>query len=539
MAKSKSFGGLIFLVLIAAAGAAGVWYYFKGRTEKEPEYLSAKVTRGDITQAVTATGDLQPVVTVDIGAQVSGQIQEVLVDFNSIVKAGDILARIDEATPIQRLNQAKADHASAKANNMLIQTNVKRQRELFEKKLVSQSELDNLEAQLAQSDATMLTREAAVKNAELDLSRTVIRAPIDGMVLNRATDKGRTVNASMNAPTLFTLVNDLAKMQINAAVAEADIGLISEGQPVRFTVDAFPSRMFTGTVRQVRNAASANQSVVSYATIIDVANDDLRLKPGMTANVSIIVSERPGVLRVGNQALRLRIPTELQSTVAAAPAAAAAPGTATPATKSDGKAEAPKGGAVVASNMTDDERRRATMEIMRDSGFQMGQPPSPEVLEKVKTLAKEKGLDPDLIVASLSARGGRRGGGGGGGGGDGGRGGRGGRGGPGGAAGERGFNNTVVTRTVYKFEDPAAKSKKLVPMTAKLGVSDGINTEVIEGLSEGDAVVTAIIMPGAAPMMQAQQGGMQNPFSGGSSRGSSGMSGSSRGDSGMRSSGGR
>ena len=218
MAKSKSYGGLIVLVIVIAAAAGGGWYYFRGKTDKQPEFQTTKVARGDITQSVTATGDLQPVVTVDIGAQVSGQIKEVLVDFNSQVKQGDVLARIDEATPTQKLRQAEADLESAEASNLLIQINAKRTRELFEKNLVSQQELDSINAQMAQSNATLSTRRALVANAKLDLERTVILSPIDGIVLDRKTDKGRTVNASMNAPTLFTLVNNLTKMQINAAV---------------------------------------------------------------------------------------------------------------------------------------------------------------------------------------------------------------------------------------------------------------------------------------------------------------------------------
>jgi HlyD family secretion protein len=513
MAKSKSYGGFIILALVLAGGGGAAWYFLGAKAEKAPEFQVTKVARGDITQSVTATGDLQPVVTVDIGAQVSGQIKEVFVDFNSKVKAGDILARIDEATPTQRLKQAEADLESTKATNRLLQLGADRTRELFAKKLVSQQELDSAEAQLAQSNATMLTRTAAVENAKLDLSRCTIVSPIDGMVLDRKTDKGRTVNASMNAPVLFTLVNDLTKMQINAAVAEADIGSISEGQEVKFTVDAFPNRTFAGSVRMVRNAASVSQSVVSYATIIDVNNEDSKLKPGMTANVSIIVQQRPNVLRIGNGALRVRVPQEV---LAAAPAAAA-PG-APVAAKTAEKAGAPA--AAGTATMTDDERMAATMAIMREIGFERGTPASPEQIEKAKKLAKDKGLDPDLIAARLATPGGRKGGKGGGGG-DGGS-----RRGPSGPGGDRGFNNTVVSRTLFKFVDPAAadKDKKLTPVTVKLGVSDGFSTEVLEGLAEGDTVVTGVIMPGAVAAPAAAPGGSQNPFSGRSS-----MGGSSRG----------
>ncbi len=497
MAKSKSYGGLIVLLLILVGGGAGAWYYFRGKTDKRPEFQTAKVSRGDITQSVTATGDLQPVMTVDIGAQVSGQIKEVRVDYNSIVKAGDVLALIDESTLTQRLKQSEADLQSTMANNRLLQMNADRTRDLFKKNLVSQQELDNIEAQLAQSAATLLTRDAAVANAKLDLSRCTITAPIDGMVLDRKTDKGRTVNASMNAPVLFTLVNDLTKMQINAAVAEADIGTIAEGQEVKFTVDAFPNRTFTGKVRMVRNAASTSQSVVSYATIIDVSNEDMKLKPGMTANVSIIVTQRPGVLRVSNSALRVRMPPDLLSK---APAPA-------------GKAGDEKAGA---STMTDDERMRASMEIMRAVGFERGTPASPEQIEKAKVLAKEKGLDPDLVAARFAMPGGRGKGSGGGDRGKGGPSGGGGRSGGGGGSAERGFNNTVVTRTLYRITDTAALEKKIEPVSVKLGVSDGFSTEVLEGLNDGDNVVTGVTVPGATAA-GAPPGGMNNPFQGGRS----------------------
>lgn len=509
MAKSKSYGGLIVLLLLVAGGGGGGWYYFRTKTEVKPEFQTTKVARGDITQTITATGDLQPVVTVDIGAQVSGMIQEVMVDYNSKVKAGDILAKIDPATPTQRLRQAEADLESARANNQLLVINSRRTKELFDKQLVSQQEVDSNNAQLAQSNATLLTREAAVANAKLDLERTVITAPIDGMVLDRKTDKGRTVNASMNAPTLFTLVNDLTKMQINAAVAEADVGTIVEGQDVKFTVDAFPNRTFVGSVRMVRNAASISSSVVSYATIIDVKNEDLKLKPGMTANVSIIVQQRPNVLRVANGALRVRMPQEL---LAKAPAPAAAPGA-----KTDPKAGAP---AAVAT-MTDDERMRLSFEVIRAVGWERGTPASAEQIEKAKTLAKEKGLDPDLVAARMTNPGARKRGEGGGGGGGGPRGGTG-----GGAAGDRGFNNTIVTRTLYKISEGGEKEKKIEAVSVRLGVSDGFSTEVLAGLNDGDTVVTGVTMPGAAAAAMAQPGGMNNPFQGG---GRSSFGGSSRG----------
>ena len=528
MAKSKSYGGLIVLLIVIAAAAGGSWYYFRGKNDKQPEFQTTRVGRGDITQSVTATGDLQPVVTVDIGAQVSGQIKEVLVDFNSQVKQGDILAKIDEATPQQKLLQAKADLASAEASNQLIQINAERTKELFEKKLVSQQELDSINAQLAQSNATLLTRKAAVANATLDLERTVITAPIDGIVLDRKTDKGRTVNASMNAPTLFTLVNNLTKMQINAAVAEADIGSIQEGQEVKFTVDAFPNRTFNGAVRQVRNAATANQSVVSYATIIDVNNEDLKLKPGMTANVSIIVQHKPNVLRIENGALRVRIPQELLPKSGPAGGTVAKGGE-----KKSGEKAGAAEGANATATLTDDERMRLTMEVIREVGFERGTPPSPDQIAKAKKLAKDKGLDPDLVAARMSTPAGRKrgeSGGGGGGpssGGSGSRGRSGGGGGGGGGSGDRGFNNTIFTRTVYRLIESTPQEKKIEAVSARLGISDGFYTEVLDGLNDGDVIVKGVTLPGAAPVV-AGPGGMNNPFqSGGRSSfgGSSGMRG--------------
>lgn len=509
MAKSSNVGGYIVLAIVVLAAAGGAWYYFGASNDKQPDFTTTKVSRGDITQAVTATGDLQPVVTVDVGAQVSGQVRDVLVDFNSRVKAGDVLARIDPAPAEQKLRQAQADLESAKANNQLLRVNTERTRELAKKNLVSQSELDTAEAQLAQSNATLLTRTAAVENAKLDLEHCTITSPIDGMVLNRNTDKGRTVNASMNAPTLFTLVNDLTKMQINAAIAEADVGSIAEGQDVTFTVDAFPNRTFHGTVRQVRNAATTNQSVVSYATIIDVNNEDLKLKPGMTANVSVIIAQKTGVLRVSNAALRARIPSELLPKAPEAPAGA-------------------KGGAqsTSAAPGNDQDRRAMMRSIMTEAGIQFGTPPTAEQIEKAKKLAQDKGLDPEQIGQFLQrmAQFGQRGAGGGGQGGGGRRGGGGG--GFGGGGNDRGFSNTVVTRTLYRIADANAKDKKIEPVSVRLGISDGVNTEVLEGLNEGDTVVTAVTMPGA--VAATPPGGTQNPFQQGRGFGGPGFGGRGR-----------
>lgn len=465
MAKSRNYGGLIALAVVVIAAVAAAWYYYDSRNDKQPDFSTAKVSRGDIIQSVTATGDLQPVVSVDVGAQVSGQVKSVLVDFNSKVKAGDVLALIDAAPAQQRLRSAQADLESAKANNQLLKLTAERTRELYTKNLVSQNDLDTAEAQLAQSNAALMTKNAAVENAKLDVDHCTITSPIDGMVLNRNTDPGRTVNSSMNAPTLFTLVNDLTKLQINAAVAEADVGSVAEGQDVTFTVDAYPNRTFHGVVGQVRNAATTTQSVVSYATIINVANNDLKLKPGMTANVSIIIAQKNNVLRIGNVALRARIPAEL---LPKAPEAAGA-----------------KGGAPAAA-MSDEERRNAVRAIMTEVGIQRGSPPTQDQKDRATKLAQEKGVEEQVIrMLAFMSGGGRRGGQGG---------------------GDRGFSNAVTTRTVYKLVGSTPDDKKIVPVQVKLGISDGINTEVIGGLTEGDELVTSVTLPNSA------QAGAQNPF---------------------------
>ncbi|MDQ5977809.1 MAG: HlyD family secretion protein, partial [Verrucomicrobiota bacterium] len=259
---------------LIAASAAGYYFYQKraAAAEKPASYNTAVIAKGSIRQVVTATGQLAPLLEVDVGSQISGLVIKLHADFNSLVKKDQILVEIDPATYQQRLRQAKADLASTQASNRLQQLNTERTRELFEKKLVTQQELDAAEAQLAQSNAQLLTREAAVENANVDLARCTIRSPIDGIVIAKQTEEGKTVAASLNAPVLFTIANDLAKMQITAAVAEADIGSVRDGQAVTFTVDAFPNRSFNGRVSQVRNAAKTVSNVVTYDTIIDVDN---------------------------------------------------------------------------------------------------------------------------------------------------------------------------------------------------------------------------------------------------------------------------
>jgi HlyD family secretion protein len=272
----------------------------------ESKYQTVTISRGAITQAVTATGTLNPVVNVQVGSQISGNIQKLFVDFNSPVKAGQVVAQIDPAVFQASVTQAEGDVANARAALELAQVTEKRMEELVAKQNSSQSELDQAKATLHQAEAQLKIKEGALQKAKVDLEHCTITSPIDGIVISRSVDVGQTVAASLSAPVIFTIANDLTKMQIDAAVAEADVGTVDVGQKVDFTVDAFPRRTFHGEVVQVRNAPTTVQNVVTYDTVIGVNNADLKLKPGMTANVSIIGAQRDNVLKISNAALRFR-----------------------------------------------------------------------------------------------------------------------------------------------------------------------------------------------------------------------------------------
>ncbi|HTL66254.1 MAG TPA: efflux RND transporter periplasmic adaptor subunit [Lacunisphaera sp.] len=488
MASSgRSYVKFLILLAVLAAGAAGFVYYRRTAAEaKAPEFTTTTVSRGDITQVVTATGTLDAVLSVDVGSQISGQIKELFADFNTPVKAGQKLVEIDPATYDQRVRQAQADLASADANYTLNELNAKRTQELFEKKLVTAQENDQAQALLKQAKSTLQTKQAALDNAKVDLSRCTIFSPIDGVVISKQTEVGKTVAASMNVPVLFTIANDLAKMQITAAVAEADIGAVEVGQAVTFTADAFPNRTFRGTVTQVRNAPKTVSNVVTYDTIISVENRDLKLRPGMTANVSIIVQERPRALKVANAALRVRIPEGLEVRRPVQEAKAGAP--AAPAAESEGRRGGGEGGAGgrggggmrgFFANLTPEQReklRAINAEVGVD--FRAG-PPTPEQREQIRKLMVERGV----ITADQAAE----------------------------MAGGRAGTNAVVTRTVYRLPGGNANA---VPeaVSVKVGITDGLASEILDGVKEGDVLITSVTLPngGGAPA-----GRPNNPFAGG------------------------
>jgi HlyD family secretion protein len=364
-------------------------------------YQTATITRGPITQAVTATGTLNPVVNVQVGSQVSGNITKLFVDFNSQVKAGQVVAQIDPALFQATVTQAEGDLANAQAALELAKVNATRTQELFARKTSSQADLDQAMANLHQAQANVKIKQGALDKARADLEHCTITSPIDGVVISRSVDVGQTVAASLQAPVIFAIANDLTKMQIDANVAEADVGVVKIDQNVDFTVDAFPMETFHGKVVQVRNAPITVQNVVTYDTVIGVSNPELKLKPGMTANVSIIVAHKDDVLQIKNAALRYRPPN------------------ATP------------------------------VETRRTGTSRMGRP----------------------------------------------------------AGGHGSAAHEGAERTVYVLPSGTSRPQ---PRQIKTGISDGIATEVMEGLKEGDRVVTAELgSTTAAPSPPA------NPFGGG------------------------
>ena len=313
MSNDEKSGGMkwvVAVIVLAGALGGGAWF-FKNKSAAPTEFITTKVGRGDVTQAVSATGNVKPLLNVEVGSQISGIIQNLYVDFNSVVKSNQVIAQLDSATYRANVRSAEGELANSQASLELAQINARRAAELFRDKLISQSEHDQSVATLHQAEAQVKIRTASLERAKVDLGRCTISAPVDGIVIDRKVDVGQTVAASLSAPVLFQIANDLTKMQINAAVSEADIGTVQVGQSVEFTVDAFPFRKFQGKVIQVRNSPIIVQNVVTYDTIIEVNNDDLKLKPGMTATVNIITALRENVLTVANSALRFKPPQTL------------------------------------------------------------------------------------------------------------------------------------------------------------------------------------------------------------------------------------
>jgi HlyD family secretion protein len=310
---------ILVAVVLAVVLALGGFYLLKNRGNGV-QFKTAKVSRGDLRAAVTATGTVSAVTTVLVGTQVSGTIKQLFVDYNSPVKKGQLLAQIDPALPEAKVAQSRANLQAAVANVEKAQTTLtdadrtlERNRTLFAKNFIARSDLDTADtnqrsavAQLNVAKAQVEQQKAALNQDETNLGYTRILSPVDGVVISRNVDIGQTVAASFQTPTLFNIAQDLTRMQIDTNVDEADIGKVRVGQPVLFTVDAYPDNTFRGRVAEIRNAPTTIQNVVTYDVVVKVANPELKLKPGMTANVSIITALEKGVLKIPNAALRFK-----------------------------------------------------------------------------------------------------------------------------------------------------------------------------------------------------------------------------------------
>jgi HlyD family secretion protein len=316
---------MLVLAVVAVITASAAAFYRGGGSPDDPKLTTAAVARGSVVQAVEATGTLEAVTTVDVGTQVSGTIKALYADYNSQVRKGQVIAQLEASLFETQVEQARATvqrlQAEVDAANVQVEdTRVKLRRahELSAKQLIPATDLETAEANARQAEASLkgaqaqlVQGRASLRNNEVNLGHTTIKAPIDGIVISRSVDVGQTVAASMSAPTLFVLAQDLRQMQVNARVDESDIGRIQAGQKVEFRVDAHPEDTFSGTVKQVRLEPVIEQNVVSYVTVIDVPNPELKLKPGMTANVTIEIARADDVLRVPNAALRFRPTTEV------------------------------------------------------------------------------------------------------------------------------------------------------------------------------------------------------------------------------------
>jgi HlyD family secretion protein len=289
------------------ATAGGGWYYWRQRAiQPQERYKTQQADRGDIVQTISANGTLNPVVLVNVGTQVSGTVKRLHADFNDPVRSGQVLAELDPALFEAQLRQDEANLLNARANFTFAQAKEERTRNLFRKGFVSPDALDQAVQQLETARAQVALAQAQVERDRTNLRYTVIRSPIDGVVVARNVDVGQTVAASFQTPTLFQIAKDLRDMQIDTSMAEADIGGVEIGMPVRFTVDAFPDRRFEGTVRQIRLNPTVQQNVVTYNVVVAVDNADGKLLPGMTAHVEVTVGRRNNVLRVPNAALRFK-----------------------------------------------------------------------------------------------------------------------------------------------------------------------------------------------------------------------------------------
>jgi len=294
----------LVIVAVTAIAALAVWLLSGGKKEEKITFDTAAVAPANIMNSITATGTIEPVTSVTVGTQVSGIVSKLFVDYNSVVKKGQVIAELDKTNLMSQLNTAKTQLATAQSQLNYQTANYKRYKTLFEKGLVAADDFDNAKLSYTQAKEQVASAKEEVQRAQTNLGYATITSPIDGVVLSKSVEEGQTVAASFSTPELFTIAQDLTNMQVVADVDEADIGDVKEGERVTFTVDAYPDDTFEGEVKQVRQEATTTNNVVTYEVVISAPNADLKLKPGLTANVTIYTAERKGVLSVPSKALR-------------------------------------------------------------------------------------------------------------------------------------------------------------------------------------------------------------------------------------------
>ena len=294
----------LVIAAVAAIATLAVWLLSGGKKEEKITFDTAAVAPANIMNSITATGTIEPVTSVTVGTQVSGIVSKLFVDYNSVVKKGQVIAELDKTNLMSQLNTAKTQLATAQSQLNYQTANYKRYKTLFEKGLVAADDFDNAKLSYTQAKEQVVSAKEEVQRAQTNLGYATITSPIDGVVLSKSVEEGQTVAASFSTPELFTIAQDLTNMQVVADVDEADIGDVKEGERVSFTVDAYPDDTFEGEVKQVRQEATTTNNVVTYEVVISAPNADLKLKPGLTANVTIYTAERKGVLSVPSKALR-------------------------------------------------------------------------------------------------------------------------------------------------------------------------------------------------------------------------------------------
>ena len=300
----KKLSKVWLLVAVVIIAAIAVWIMSGGKKEQQISFDTAAIAPANIQNSITATGTIEPVTSVTVGTQVSGIVSKLYVDYNSVVKKGQVIAELDKTNLMSQLNTAKAQLANAQSQLNFQTANFNRYKALFQKGLVAAEEFDNAQLSYKQAKEQVASAREEVQRAQTNLGYATITSPIDGVVLSKSVEEGQTVAASFSTPELFTIAQDLTNMQVVADVDEADIGDVKEGERVSFTVDAYPDDTFEGVVKQVRLEATTTNNVVTYQVVISADNADLKLKPGLTANVTIFTKEQAGILSVPNKALR-------------------------------------------------------------------------------------------------------------------------------------------------------------------------------------------------------------------------------------------